>query len=108
MRSVKVPVSWNLHFPPNPMPESLPRSITRLADQYIDGTRYTSCDEVLFFAMNLFGEFERRYAEHLGASLRAAFDGIGNGRILTGQDEITAYFDQLMLTDDGARSVPEG
>ncbi len=89
------------------MSESLSPNIERLTRQYIDGTRFTSSDDVLIFAMNLFHEFEDRYHHQLGSSLQAAFKSIDDGDAiaLNGKKEIDIFFEDMMeATEDQARS----
>lgn len=80
------------------MAESISQSVQRLARQYVDGNRFVSSDEVLAFAMNLLNQFESRYHEELGSSLKVSFQKLDAGEVTTlnGAAEITAFFDDLM------------
>ena len=80
------------------MPDPIPPNIARLTRQYVDGRRFSSSDEVLLFAMNLFVEFERHYHDELGKLLKESCDAIdrGEGIDLFGGKEIEMYFNDMM------------
>ena len=80
------------------MPEPISSNVERLTRQYVDGKRFTSSDDVLIFAMNLFGEFEQRYHDQFGESLQHAFKVIDNGEgiPLNGTKEVEAFFADMM------------
>ena len=76
------------------MPEPISSSVERLTRQYVDGKRFTSSDDVLVFAMILFGAFEQQYRDRLGKSLHKAFKAIDahEGIPLKGTKEIELFF----------------
>ena len=80
------------------MDEPTSASVKNLARRYIDGDRFMSENDVLLFAMGMFGEFDKHYKEQLGQSLKDAFDEIARGESVTlsGQKEIAAFFDDLI------------
>ena len=61
------------------MSEILSPEVERLAQEQIDGRRFTSTNEVLLVALRLFKEFQTRYREHLGAQIKEGFDQIERG-----------------------------
>ena len=81
------------------MSESLSPHIERLTRQYVDGNRFSSCDDVLVFALALFGQFEDRFHDQLGQSLKSAFEKVENGEglVLNGRKEIDQFFDDMMI-----------
>ncbi len=88
----------------NRMPHPLSSSIEQLVRPYIDGRRFTSPDEVLLFALRVFGEFEKRYRDDLGDRLKRAFDDMSStgGVTLESGDELNVFFDDIMLAGRNA------
>jgi hypothetical protein len=80
------------------MPEPISPNVERLTRQYVDGKRFSSSDEVLIFAMSLFGAFEQRYHDELGKSLQDAFHTISGhkGIVLDGAKEVESFFADMM------------
>lgn len=79
------------------MSDALSPRIEQLVKQHVDGERFTSADEVMFVAMQLFDAFQRQNRRELEAALKAGFGQLdaGEGIELEDESELRAFFDDI-------------